>query len=295
LLDNFFGIWIYIIYEINDSLFLMMLGLDQMVNIVKSITDEIKETYRFRWVVYSFISSTLKMRYRRSILGFAWSLIGPMLNYLVMGLVISKVGRFTSKDFLAHMLIGSCIFNYMNVGFTLGGNSLIGNEHYIRKIYLPKLVFPLSSIGMEAVNFLLSLIALIVILLSIGKLELNWYFLFVPLSLITITFFTLGMGIMLSVLIVFFRDLNHIVPIVMQIAFFSTPIIYPESAIPTEYLPWLKFNPFYYLIELVRTPFIKGELPSIESLCLAFSISIIAFIVGLLIIKKYDNKIIFKL
>jgi ABC-type polysaccharide/polyol phosphate export permease len=212
-----------------------------------------------------------------------------------MGLVISKVGKFGNDDYLANMLIGSCAFNFINVGFVLGGNSLIGNEHYIRKIYLPKLVFPLSSIGMEAVNFVLSLISLVIILLFLGGIHFHLSQLLVPLGLIMIGLFTLGLGMIFSVLFVFFRDLNHVVPILMQIAFFSTPIIYPESSIPPEYVYLLQYNPFYILINLVRKPFLSGELPTPINIFLAFTISIISFILGLFIIKKFDNKIIFKL
>jgi ABC-type polysaccharide/polyol phosphate export permease len=266
-----------------------------MFNIVQAIREELKETYKFRWVAYSFIQAVLKMRYRRSFLGFAWSLLGPMLNYLVMGLVISKVGRFSTSDYLAHMLLGSCTFNFMNVGFSLGGNSLIGNEHYIRKIYLPKLIFPLSAIGMEAVNYLLSLLSLIIILAFLGGLHANWGMLFLPIALAMIYLFTLGVGMFLSVVFVFFRDLNHVVPIVMQIVFFSTPIIYPETSIPPEYVYLLKFNPFYYLIQLVRAPFTLEEMPSIFKILVICLISFSVFIIGLYTIKKFDNKIIFKL
>jgi ABC-type polysaccharide/polyol phosphate export permease len=272
-----------------------MISSNQMLKIMQDISDEIRETYKFRWVVFSFVSSTLKMRYRRSFLGFAWSLLGPMLNYLVMGIVISKVGRFSTTEYLAHMLLGSASFNFINTGFMLGGNSLIGNESYIRKIYLPKLVFPLSAIGMEGVNFILGLISLLVILLFLGGIHLHWSFFWLPISIIILALFTLGVGMILSVLFVFFRDLNHVVPIIMQVAFFGTPIIYPESSIPAEYLEYLKYNPLNYIIDFVRHPFIKGDLPNILTMLIAICLAISVFLIGLFIIKKYDNRIIFKL
>jgi ABC-type polysaccharide/polyol phosphate export permease len=266
-----------------------------MSKIMHSIGDEIRETYKFRWVVHSFINSTLKMRYRRSFLGFAWSFLGPMFNYLAMGIVMSKIARFSSHDFLAHMLIGSCIFNFINTGFSIGGNSLIANEQYIRKIYLPKLVFPLSAIGMEAVNFFLSIFSLIVILLFIGHIDIKFGFFWLPIGFTIISFFTLGVAMILSVLFVFFRDLNHILPVIMQIAFFSTPIIYPETAIPPEYLPYLKYNPFFHIVEFARRPLVTGVLPGSSSIFFVLILTVFVFLCGLWVIKQFDNKVIFKL
>lgn len=260
----------------------------------KSIFYEIKEAYRFRWVIYSFISSTLRMRYKRSVLGWIWSMLGPLLNYLVMGIVISKVARFGTEFYLSNLLLGSLVFNVISTSFNLGGLSLIQNEHYIRKIYLPKLIFPVSSIGMEFVNFLLGFLGLIVVLLFLGGLNVGVDVLVIPLSLVFLFFFSLGIGSILSVVYVFFRDLSHVVPILMQAAFFLTPVIYPEEAIPERYQWLLKFNPFYHFIELIRAPFVKAEV-RLENLVTAGVLGSLALVLGLWVLKSYENKVVFKL
>ena len=99
----------------------------------------------------------------------------------------------------------------------------------------------------------------------------------------------------LSVVFVFFRDLDHVVPILMQIFYFSTPIIYPEDSLPDHFRQYLKYNPFLYLIDLVRKPFSDGSWPSSKFIIVACSLSSIVFLCGLFTLKKYDNRVIFKL
>ncbi|HPI41385.1 MAG TPA: ABC transporter permease [Pseudobdellovibrionaceae bacterium] len=268
--------------------------MSQNVNKSNTIFFEIKEAYRFRWVIYSFITSTLKMRYKRSVLGLVWTMLGPLLNYFVMGFVIAKVARFGSENFLSNLLLGSLVFNFMSVSLNLGGMSLIQNEHYIRKIYLPKLVFPVSSIGMEFVNFVLGFLGLVLVLLFLGGLHPGWEVLTIPFSFVLLFFFSLGLGSILSVIYVFFRDLSHVVPILMQAAFFLTPVIYPVEAIPERFLWLLKFNPFYHYVELIRGPLIKADL-NLQSLLTATVLSISSLVLGLFILKKYENKVVFKL
>lgn len=271
-----------------------MLVSQTMSQKANSIAYEIKEAYRFRWVIYSFVSSTLRMRYKRSFLGLIWTMLGPLLNYLVMGIVISKVARFGSEFYLSNLLLGSLAFNFMSTSLNLGGLSLIQNEQYIRKIYLPKLVFPVSLIGMEFVNFLLGFLGLFIVLFVLGGINTGASILTLPFSIFLLFLFSLGVGCVLSVIYVFFRDLGHVVPILMQAAFFMTPVIYPVEAIPERYLWLLKFNPFYHFVELIRRPLIKADL-DLNNLLVSILLSVVALFVGLTVLKKYENKVVFKL
>lgn len=256
---------------------------------------ELKETYTFRRVIYSLVSSTLKMRYKKSLLGFAWSMLGPLLNYVVVGLVISNVAKFSANNYLLYLLLGSAVYSFMSASITVGCSSMIANEGYIKKIYLPKFIFPLNGTAMETVNFNLALITLIFMFLAWGKMQLSWSIIFLPVAIAIITLFAVGMGTLLSIMCVFFRDLLHVVPICLQAFFFITPIIYPIEAAPEALRRYLNWNPFYHYVELVRTPLYLNQFPSLREVVLTSTLAVLCFVVGLATLKLFDNKIIFKL
>lgn len=256
---------------------------------------EVSETYRFRGVVTSFVSSALKMRYRRSVLGFAWSMLGPILNYLVIGLVLSHMSRFEHPRYLVYLLIGSATFNYMSASFNLGINALIGNENYIRKIYLPKLIFPLNNVLMETVNFMLTFSAILVLSPFFGGIHLGWGVLAVPFGVMFFVMFILAGAITLSVLGVYFRDLLHVLPILLQALFFLTPVVYPVSVAPPIVQTMNKFNPVAHYISWIRGPLVDDALPSPLVLSAAAALAVFSLIFSLLLLKKFDNKVVFRL
>jgi ABC-type polysaccharide/polyol phosphate export permease len=262
---------------------------------LKDIKQEIDDLVRYRYVIYSFVSSTLKMRYKRSFLGFIWSLLGPILNYCVVGFVISRLAKFQQENYLSYVLFGSLTFNFFNASIGLGGSSLINNENYIRKIYLPKSIFSVSVIAMEFLNFILGLLAVTVVTVILGRFSLTWSLFYLPISLFIVFLFTLSIGLILSVAFVYFRDLMHVLPIVMQGVFFATPIIYPRSAVIGDYAKYIDWNPIYGIVELIRFPLVFGQNPPLNLLGSMFLCTMVLFIASMKLLKHFDNKIIFKL
>lgn len=261
----------------------------------KEVMEEIDDLYRYRYVIFSFVSSTLKMRYRRSILGFFWSLLGPLLNYCIMGFVFSKIARFEHENYLGYVLFGSLTYNFFNVALSLGGSSLINNENYIKKIYLPKSLFPLSVIIMELINYILGLIAATIVTLLLGKLEFSWALLFLPASVLILTIISASISLLASIAYVYFRDLTHIVPIVMQAVFFATPIVFPAKSVPENYQWLLSFNLVFKLVEVIREPIVYGRIPSMLDILILSVFSLLIFLFSLVVLKRFDNKIVFKL
>ena len=262
---------------------------------MRSIYIELVDLYRYRKVVETMVSSTLRMRYKRSLFGIAWSMLGPLINYTVIGLLFSLTAKFQVENFFLYAFSGAVIYNYISTAIILSTSSLVGNEHYIKKIYLPKSVYILSAILMELVNFLFSTVALFAIAGLLGNFSFSLSLLFVPIAVFLTFLVCFGFGLILSIACVFFRDFVHIVPIVMQSIFFLTPVFYPITAIPERFRIYLEYNPFYILVQLFRNPIYNASLPPIHYISSALILSVLSMILGLVVLKVYDNKVIFKL
>lgn len=259
------------------------------------IIQELKETYRFRYVVYSHIKTNLKLRYRRSFLGFIWTVLAPMLNYLVIGLVFSVLMSGRKPNYFLYYFSGAVFFGIVSGVLNKATVVFIQNEHFIKKIYVPKLVFIFNGVGVELVNFFLSATALIFLGYISGLLHLSWHVLLTIIPVLLISLFLLGVSCLLAVATVYFRDFLHIVPVVIQALFFLTPVIYDKTMIPEKYYWCLDLNPIYYYTEIFRLPLIDHIVPSIHWYIVPVLSSFIMLPVGLLVVKKFDNKIVFKL
>ncbi|MBX2989408.1 MAG: ABC transporter permease [Bdellovibrionaceae bacterium] len=235
------------------------------------------------------------MRYRRSYLGFVWTVLAPMLNYLVMGIVFSFVMRDRIPNYFVYYFSGAIFFSIISSTLNRSPLFLIGNEHYIKKIYIPKLTFVLNGTIYEITNFFLSATALLILGLLAGQLNLSWHTVLIAVPLILISFFLVGLGCLISVAAVYFRDLIHIIPVLVQATFFLTPVVYQESMIPSEYQFFIKLNPFYYFLEIYRQPLVYHQVPAFSYYVFCFLISATLLLIGISVIKKFDNKIVFKL
>lgn len=262
---------------------------------LNSLKLECSEIYRFRYVTFSYIENTLKLRYRRSFLGFVWTVLAPMLNYLVMGLVFTFIMQNRIPNYFTYYFSGAVFFAIISSSLNRAPNFLLANEHFIKKIYLPKIIFVLNGTLYEVVNFILSASALIILGMFAGKLDLSWHSLLIVIPIFMIAFFLIGVGCLISVATVYFRDLIHIVPVLLQATFFLTPVIYEESMVPEAYRFLVKLNPFYYFLEIYRRPLVFHEVPELKYYLICLALSIVSLLSGLLVIKKFDNRIIFKL
>ena len=260
-----------------------------------SIVDEIKELYRYRWVTHSFVKSTLLLRYRRSLLGFFWSLLNPILNYIVVGFVFYMLSRGSTPNYFIYLFTGSAIFNLISVTTNNSTTIMLANEHYIKKIYLPKSIFVLNAILFEVVNFLFSITALVVLGLLFGQIHLSWSLVSLPLVIFCVVLMNFGIAAFLSVTTVFFRDFIHITPILTQAAFFATPILYSLDLVPLEYQGIMKFNPFFHVVKCFREPFYSGQLAGPVNYAVLGIGSLVVFLFGFWILKRNENRIVFRL
>lgn len=252
------------------------------------------ELYDSRNVLSQLVSQQLILRYRRTALGYLWTLVNPLLMMSVMALVFSTLFKADLKTFTVFLFAGMIPWTFFSSAVVQSGTSFINNEGLIKKIYLPKIVFPLSIVFATFIDSALSFLALFAIILAIGGSP-SWAMLFIPIAYLMLSLFSLGVGLIMSVATVFFRDLQHIILIVMQGLFFLTPILYKREGLAGKVTWLVDLNPVSPFIELFRAPLCQARLPSTNVILQTALLSIFAMVIGLFIFLRQEKKIIFRL
>lgn len=258
------------------------------------------KNFKYTFSKYGFLLRQLvirdfKVKYKRSFLGVVWSLLYPILMMLVMAVVFSNVFKFSTPgvSYLAYLLIGLTYFNYFSEASNLSMSSVVGNFSLINKVYIPKYIFPLSKCVFVGINFFLTLIPLYIVILATGT-GLNIWHLLLPFSFICLFMFTLGMGMLLSSISVFLRDMFYIYGIVLTIWTYLTPIMYDLSIITNPVLCFvMKLNPMYQFINFARTIILYGNCPTIGQFGGCFVSGFVILILGCFVFKKTQDKFIY--
>lgn len=240
-----------------------------------------------------------KIKYKRSVLGILWSLLYPVLMMLVMSLVFSQMFKFKVEgvNYLVYLLSGLVIFNYFSEASSSAMSSVVTNFGLINKVYIPKYIFPLSKCLFVGINFLLTLIPLLVVILVTGsgdtRCVINIYYLLLPVIFLCLFMFTVGIGFILSTISVFLRDMFYIYGIIVLIWTYFTPIFYDISMLPAKIQTIFKLNPLYMIINSAREIILFNRMPSIETLLICLGVSAGTLVIGSLIFKAKQDKFIY--
>ena len=253
------------------------------------------EIYKYRYVIFSYVQIHLRLRYRRSALGFIWTVLAPLMQYLIIGVVFKYAAKIQSDEYYVYFFTGSIVFNVFSVLLARAPLIMTGNEHFIKKIHLPKVIYVLNAVAYEFVNFLIVFLTLFTFGTILGFIKISWALFLIPLAMLLVFLCLSGMAALLSVVGVYFRDMNYIVPPLLQACFFITPIAYEIHVLPQIMQNFLFLNPFYHYIEIFRVILLKGQVPGVGHIGYATVFALIFFSLGVWVIKKFDNKIVFKL
>ena len=234
----------------------------------------------------------IKIKYKRSILGFAWSILNPLLMMIVMSIVFSTIFKTDIKNFPIYLITGQVIFSFFSEATNTAMTSIISNGGLIKKVYIPKYIFALSKVMFSFTNMLFSLVAVVIVAIA-TKLPITPAILLFPLPLIYVFIFSLGVGLLLASYAVFFRDLLHLYGILLLIWTYLTPIFYPITILPENVKKVIMFNPMFVYIDNFREIILYGKVPSLSSNLLCICYSLIALLIGTLAFRKTKDKFIF--
>ena len=285
---GFIGIAVLIIAFFMDIIFDYLKTLIMLLKEVKSIYFNLIKYYN---LIMELVVRDIKIKYKRSILGLMWSILNPLLMMTVMTIVFSTLFKSDIENFPIYLLSGQVIFSFFSEATNMSMTSILGNGGLIKKVYIPKYIFPLSKVLFALVNFLFSLIAVVIVAI-ITRLHISSSILLFPLSIFYIFIFALGVGLILASYAVFFRDLLHLYGILLLTWTYFTPIFYPIKIIPQNFMFIIKLNPMYYFITHFRKVLLYGEVPSLKLnlICLFFSLFILS--VGVVVFYKKQEKFI---
>ena len=254
---------------------------------------------RYKHYLWLLIKRDFITRYRKSILGVLWSVLNPILNMLVLSFVFSHIFRDMGdiENMPVYILSGQFIFNFFSESTTLSMTSVIASEGVIRKVYVPKWVFPLSKVCSSLVNMGFSLIAFFIVVAVTGA-NFHWTMFLIPIPMIFIFVFALGFAMLMSSLTVFFRDLTHLYTVGLTIWMFLTPIIYPISLIKDgfeRFLPIYGLNPMLHFVNYMRALSLDGVFPGLWPTLVCASTALIALSVGTYVFMRQQDKFLLNL
>ncbi len=260
------------------------------------LAEDRHQLVRFWPVIQNMVSQELRVRYQRSILGFFWTLLNPLLMLATLCMVFSHLFKNQLENYSLYLMSGMVPWSFLSISLNDSAVCIIANEGLIRKIYLPKLVFPLSRVLIGLVTFIFSMGAMFLLLGPLGARP-SWSMLFLPVVIALYSTFVLGLSLIVATANTFFRDFGHLVSVFLQAWYFVTPIIYPvDSESFPESARWMfRLNPAYYFIELFHDVLYSGQMPRLGVLTVAAVIAAASLGVGYAVFKSQEDKMVFRL
>jgi ABC-2 type transport system permease protein/lipopolysaccharide transport system permease protein len=256
-----------------------------LVGLWYTVRDDVERLVRCRFVIYQMVRSALRVRYQNSFLGLLWTLLHPLMMLTVLSLVFSQVLRIGSvENYPVFLLPGLVTWQFLTACINSSTSSLTQRQGLIRKVNVFLLLFPASDVCIAAVHTAIALVAMFAIAL----------FALIPASVCLIAF-AAGVSLLVMTLATFFRDVEHFVTVVLQAAYFASPVMYPPETLPEEVRWIMDVNPARWLIDLFRDPISYGQWPGMTAWIVGASAATISLVVGYTAYKRCEHAFIFRL
>jgi lipopolysaccharide transport system permease protein len=248
------------------------------------------ELVRYRELLYFMVWRDVKIRYKQTILGFAWAVIQPLFSVVVFTIIFGRLAGLSSEGFPFALFVfaGLLPWNFFSSGVSTAGVSLVNQQNLLTKVYFPRLFVPASAIGTSLVDFSIALVLFLVLLVYYQTMP-SWQIVFIPFLLLFVILATLGLGFLMAALTVTFRDLRFALPFMMQILMYLSPVVYAVSIVPVEWQWALALNPMTGLIDGFRSA-ILGKAWNFTTLGVSCFTSVLLFLYGTYKFRKTEQK-----
>lgn len=242
--------------------------------------ERLRGLYRYRSLVKQLVLKDIKLKYRRSFLGYVWSVLNPLMVMVVMYLVFSHMFRFDVANYPAYLIIGQTLFTFMTEATNQAIFSITGNGSLLKKVYVPKYVFTLSKVTSSLVNLLFSMGAMLIVFIF-TKVEFSPCMLLIPFVLAQLYLFCVGLGLFLAQAAVFFRDIQYIYSVLTTAWMYLTPLFYPMEQLPERIQGAIRMlNPMYHYITQFRTLVLYQSIPGAGTLLYGTGLALAFVILG---------------
>lgn len=253
-----------------------------------------------KYILRQLVTKDFKIKYRRSVLGVAWSVLNPLLMMVVMSIVFSTIfgqsrnGSITPEMYPLYLIVGNITFSVMSESTNQALMSIIAASSLLKKVKVHRWVFPVQKVLFSLVNFAFSLVAVALVMLWFRVLP-TWHLILLPVCLFLLMCFCMGLGMMLSALAVFFRDVMHLWTVVITAWMYLTPIFWTTDYI-SQMAHWIQMlvvvNPMFNYLQFMRDIFLFNTTPSMLTLGLCVFWAVAALVVGYAVFHKTEHKFI---
>ena len=256
--------------------------------------EEFGDIIKYRHLVLALVKRDIVSRYKRSVLGVVWTMLNPLGTMMIMVLVFSQLFD-TTPGYPVYVLSGLVWWGYFSVMTAAAPQTLLWSGPLIHRVYVPRTIFALTAAGASLVNFVLSLVPLVITMLIVGS-KFGPPLLMVPYAVVLLIFFSLGIGLILSSMVAQFPDVLDIYGIILTAWMYVSAIFYPYDVIPIEYRWWFfNLNPVYHLLLLFRDPIYYGNWPSMGHIVVATLVAVPTLVIGWLVFTKKADELAYRL
>jgi lipopolysaccharide transport system permease protein len=251
---------------------------------------DLQEIWAYRELLWVLVERDVKVRYKQTVLGVAWAVIQPLATMLLFSLVFGRLAKIPSDGFPYPIFVYAGLLPWTFFAGAISGSSssLIGQQHLISKVYFPRLIIPLSSVGAGLIDFAISAVIMLALMLYFGV---GWSvnLLAVPVLILAVIFIALGVGTLLAALTVTYRDFRYVIPFMVQFWMYATPVVYPASLFPEKWQWVLYLNPMAGIIEGFRSAFL-GRPFDTEGLVISGVSALVLFVLGISYFEKTERR-----
>lgn len=247
---------------------------------------------KYRFLLWELVKKDIKLKYRKSYLGILWTLIEPLLTMIVLTIVFGTLFGNQDKQFPVYVLTGRLMYSFFNSSTKASMKSIRNNSAMIKKVYVPKYIYPLSSTLSSYITFLISLIVLVGVSIVL-RVQVTKYTFLAIIPLLILLIMSYGVGMLLATLAVFFRDLEYLWNVALMLIMYTCAIFYPTERLVHTGFNWiLDINPLYSVIVNFRNCVIYGRPLDERALGLSLGFSVVILVIGFIAFYKKQDKFI---
>jgi len=245
-----------------------------------------------RELIWALALKELNIRYKRSALGFFWALLNPLLMMIIYTIVFSTIMRFSVPYYSIFLISTLLPWTFFSQSLSYSVESVVGNGELLKKVYVAKSVFPIAAVLSNVINFLFSMVPLI-LLLIVFRFPFHWTWFYFVVPFLSLVLFTMGCSFFFAMANVFFRDMAHILQVILSAWFYMSPVLYSLDFIPEHYRIWFRLNPLVYPLNGFRLAIYYGQLPSPQSVALSLAAGLATLWIGYGLFRRYQDTLVY--
>lgn len=250
---------------------------------------DVRELFAARELLLVFIARDIRVRYRQTVLGALWAIVQPLMSMVVMSVVFGRFARMPSDGlpYPVFVYAGMLPWTFFAASVARATGSMGSAAYLVSKVYFPRLVLPLSSVGAPLVDLAVALSVQIGLMIFYGV-ALTWQIVIAPVVVVGMVLCAVGVGTLFAGLAARFRDVGYVIPFALQVWMWASPVVYPPSIVPEAYRVLVFVNPMAGFIDAFRAAFL-GRPIDVATLSAAFGISLAIFVIGALVFARTEK------